>query len=175
MPTAIDTAKVSDRRQLRFESLDDLVSEVDRLENAREIRTLGNWSAGQVLEHLATSLNKSIDGYKNPVPAVFRVVLRLFMKQSFLTKPLSAGFKLPAKAEAEMWSGSASVPEGAQALRAAIGRLKSQTHREPHPVIGPLSVAEWNQFHCRHAEMHLSFLVPVDQRGSAVAPHAESA
>jgi hypothetical protein len=162
MATAIDTGKVTGRRQLRFNSLDDIAADVERLVRAREIRTLGNWSAGQVLEHLARSLSKSIDGYNNPVSAPLRIVLRLFMKRAFLTKPLSAGFKLPAKAQAEMWSDSASVHAAAEALRAAIGRLKSETHRAQHPVIGPLTVDEWNQFHCRHAEMHLSFLVPVD-------------
>ncbi len=162
MATAIDTAKVTGRRQLRFNSLDDILADVDRLARAREIQTLGNWSAGQVLQHLATSLNKSIDGYENPVPAILRIPLRLFMKRTFLTKPLSSGFKLPPKAQTEMWSGAATLPEGVEALRRAIARLRSETHREPHPVIGALTVDEWNQFHCRHCEMHLSFLIPVD-------------
>jgi hypothetical protein len=162
MATAIDTGKVTGRRQLHFDSLDDILADVDKLGRAREIRTLGNWPAGKVLKHLATSFNKSIDGYENPVPAVVRFFLRLFLKNSFLTKPLSPGFRLPANAQAEMWSASASVSEATEAVRGAIGRLRAETHRVPHPAIGPLTVDEWNQFHCRHAEMHLSFLVPVD-------------
>jgi hypothetical protein len=163
--TGIDTAKVAGRRQLRFNSLDDILADVDRLARAREIQRLGNCSPGQVLQHLAAAFNKSIDGYENPVPAVLRVVLRLLMKRKFLTEPLSAGFRLPAKAQQEMWSDSSnpsSVSEGADAIRRSVGRLQAETHRAPHPVVGPLTVDEWNQFHCRHAEMHLSFLVPVE-------------
>jgi hypothetical protein len=162
MATAIDTGKVTGRRQLHFENLDGILADVDTLARAREIRTLGNWPAGQVLQHLATSFNKSIDGFENSVPAVLRVFLRLLLKRSFLTKPLSPGFRLSAKAQKEMWSAAASVPEAATAIRAAIGRLQAEHHRVPHPAIGPLTDNEWNQFHCRHAEMHLSFLVPTE-------------
>ncbi|MBX9787841.1 MAG: DUF1569 domain-containing protein [Pirellulales bacterium] len=35
-----------------------------------------------------------------------------------------------------------------------------ETRRVPHPVIGRLSVDQWNRFHLRHAELHLSFFVP---------------
>lgn len=45
-------------------------------------------------------------------------------------------------------------------LRQAIGRLKTETKRGAHPVIGRLNAAEWDQFHLRHAEMHLGFIVP---------------
>ena len=30
------------------------------------------------------------------------------------------------------------------------------------PLLGPLSHGEWVQFNCRHAEMHFSFMRPVD-------------
>jgi hypothetical protein len=30
----------------------------------------------------------------------------------------------------------------------------------PTPVFGPLTVDEWNQFHLRHGEPHMSFVVP---------------
>ncbi len=37
---------------------------------------------------------------------------------------------------------------------------------EQHPVFGAMNVEQWNQFHLRHAEMHLSFIVP---EGAAIA------
>ena len=64
--TRIDTGKVAGRRELHFNSLDDILADVDRLASSREIRTLGNWSAGQIFEHVARVMDKSIDGSEQP-------------------------------------------------------------------------------------------------------------
>ena len=161
MVDVIDTAKVTQRRQLHFDSLDDILADVERLAQCRHLRTLGNWSAGQVLQHLAIVMNKSIDGFANRPPAVIRFILRLIFRRRFLTKTMSAGFKLPAKAHAELVPPAATtLEEGLQGVRRAIKRLKTETKRAPNAVLGPLSIDEWNQLHCRHSELHLSFLVP---------------
>jgi hypothetical protein len=160
--TAIDTGKVTERRQLHFGSLDDILAEVDRLAKSRDIGTLGNWSAGQCFKHLATVMNKSIDGFDNRLPALVRVVFRTLFKQRFLSKPMGAGFKLPEKAHAELVPPSTSLEEGLQSIRQAIKRLQTETKRAPNAVLGPLTADEWNQLHCRHSELHLSFLLPVD-------------
>ena len=52
----VDTGKVPGRRPLRFESIDQVLAEVDRLveaERAGQLKRLGNWTLGQVLGHLA--------------------------------------------------------------------------------------------------------------------------
>src|SRR5436305_15072328 len=102
MPNTIDTARVGSRRELRFNSLDDIAAEVERLAAAKEIKTLGNWSSGQVLQHLAMTMQNSIDGFPSFVPAAIRLFLRLFMKRRILTTPMSAGFKLPSNAAEHM-------------------------------------------------------------------------
>src|SRR5262245_21314522 len=96
--TTIDTAKVTGRRTLRFESLDEIAAEVDWLAECEEVRALGNWSSGQVLQHLATTMNNSIDGFSGFVPLPVRLLLRLLMKKRFLTKPMPPGFQLPQSA-----------------------------------------------------------------------------
>ena len=45
-------------------------------------------------------------------------------------------------------------------LGAAIERAGSQRMKHPSPVLGKLSHEQWEQLHCRHAELHLSFLHP---------------
>jgi hypothetical protein len=53
----VDTAKVANRRSLRFESIDHVLAEVDRLAESRRagrLKRLGNWTLGQALGHLAT-------------------------------------------------------------------------------------------------------------------------
>jgi hypothetical protein len=162
MSTAIDTAKVTGRRELHFNSLDDILADVDRLAAAKEIRTLGNWSAGEIFKHVANVMNKSIDGFEFRPPWYIRFIVRTFMRSRFLTKPMTAGFKLPAGAQAELASPATTAEEGFQAIRQAIARLKTTETRVPSPVLGPLSRDEWTQLHCRHSELHLSFLIPVE-------------
>ncbi len=163
MPTAIDTAKVQGRRQLQFKSLDEIRADVDTLAAAREVSTIGNWSAGQALKHVATIMNKCVDGFETHPPFFIRWIVRAFFRRHFLTKPMSAGFKLPKAAAAELIPlPPVSFDEGVSSVRQAIDRLKSTPTRVPSPVLGPMNVDEWTQLHCRHAELHLSFLLPVD-------------
>ena len=63
--TAINTATVKNRRQLHFNSLDEIAAEVERLAACQQVRTIGNWSSGQVLQHLASTMDNSIDGFPN--------------------------------------------------------------------------------------------------------------
>jgi hypothetical protein len=161
MPDAIDTAKVKNHRQLHFNSLDDIAVEVERLAACREITALGNWSSGQVLQHLAFTMDSSIDGFPFSVPAPIKFLLRLFMKRRFLTKPMPPGFKLPTKAE-KMLPGPTTWETALTNFRRALQRVKTETRRSPHPAFGPMTVDDWNQIHCRHSELHLSFLVPVE-------------
>lgn len=156
---AINTAKVTGRRQLHFNSLDEMAADLDQLAACTDLRFLGNWSSGQVLQHLAITMNNSIDGGATMIPALVRFFLRLFMKNRFLTKPMAAGFQLPASA-ACMIPGPTSWEEGLRNFRQALQRVRTEEQRAAHPAIGPLSRAEWDQLHCRHAELHLSFLVP---------------
>jgi hypothetical protein len=161
MSTAIDTAKVTQRRQLHFNGLDDILADVDHLANSGEIKPLGNWSPGQIFQHLATVMNKSIDGFDTHLPWPLRFGLRLLFKNRFLYKPMAAGFKLPKKTAEELVCPSATVDDGIRNLRQAIHRLQTESKRSPSAAIGPLTREEWDQLHCRHCELHLSFLIPV--------------
>jgi hypothetical protein len=133
---------------------------VDHLAKSKELRALGNWSPGQIFKHLAITMNHSIDGFPPLMPPFMIFFMRLLFKRRFLTKPMSAGFKLPPKAAAFL-PPPTSLEEGLQSIRQAIHRQQTDTKRSPSPVLGQLSNEEWNQLHCRHSELHLSFLVPV--------------
>ncbi len=161
MAAMIDTAKVTGRRQLHFKTPDDIQADVERLAVAKELRALGNWSAGQNLQHLATVMNKSIDGFTERPPLPVRLLLSLIYKRKFLTTPMSAGFKLPAGAQKELVSGPLSTQDGIDSMRKALQRLRTEEQRVPHPVFGAYTRDEWDQLHCRHCELHLSFIVPV--------------
>jgi hypothetical protein len=155
---AINTKQVAGRRKLRFNSLDDILADLKDLEGQR-LKTLGNWSVGQILVHLSVPMNGAIDGIKLPVPWYFRWIARLF-KRKLLNGAMPPGFKLPKEAEDVMVPDDAPAEEGFAILRKAIARLKTEPHREPSPVFGPLTIEEYNTLMCRHCELHLSFIVP---------------
>lgn len=159
MTTTIDTGKVKGRRELHFHTLNDIGADVEQLARAGEVRALGNWSAGQNLKHLAIVMNCCIDGFPSKLPAVLRFLLRLFMKKKVLTTSMGPGFKLPKGASA-LIPPTTTWEEGLQAIRQALQRQKTENARVPSPFLGPLTREEWDQLHCRHCELHLSFLVP---------------
>jgi hypothetical protein len=146
---------------LQFNCVDDILADVERLALSKEVRALGNWSNGQVLRHVAIVMNGSIDGAPKMMPAVMQLMIRLLFKRRFLTRPMPAGFKLPAKASMLIPS-QTSWEEGLNDIRRTLQRLKTESVRMPHPALGPLTREEWDRLHCRHAELHLSFLVPVE-------------
>ncbi len=150
----INTKKVVGRRQVHYASLDELLVDAERC--AKEnVRALGNWSPGQIFEHLARSMDGAIDGFDFSMPAPVRWLMSLLMKKRFLNKTLPAGFKSTADFIPEETSNEA----GFAALKKSIERQKSETSRVMHPGFGTLSNEEWDAFNLRHAEMHMSFLV----------------
>ena len=56
---AVDTAKVVARRELHFQSIQDILDDVEAVQAAPQIETLGNWSAGQIFKHLANTIDMS--------------------------------------------------------------------------------------------------------------------
>jgi hypothetical protein len=107
-------------------------------------------------------MSKSIDGYETKLTSPVRAIFRALFKRKFLGGPMSAGFKLPARAQALLIPGPTDLAKGVADIRRAINRLKTESDRAISPVLGPLTSDEWNQLHCRHSELHLGFLVPIE-------------
>jgi hypothetical protein len=153
---SVNTAKMA-RRKLHFNSYDDLWAEAHRLAAAPHVISSGNWTLAQAVQHLALAMHMSIDGSNIRAPWLIRSVLRL-MSSRFLNKTLSPVFKLPARVEQQLVPpASIGIEESMQNLRQAIARLAHEPHRMPHGALGSLSREQWDQFHFRHAELHLSF------------------
>jgi hypothetical protein len=159
-PVLVKTAKVTGRRELHFTNLGDVLADAELLCSTKPITALGNWRLGRALEHLALSIEMSLDGAKFTPPWYIRL-LGPWIKKRMLTQPMRPGFQLPAyaakflipKQECEMH-------EALAHLHSAVTRLQATTRRHPSPVFGPLTLEEWDQLHLRHAELHLSFFVP---------------
>ncbi len=155
---AINTKRVPNRRTLRFQTVEDVLAEAERLA-ATPHRCLGNWSAGQIFMHLALTMNNSVNGVPFRAPWFVRVMMG-FARRRFLSNPMSPGFQMP-DYMAKHFSPAdvVSLEEGLAALRAATQRYQSAPTLAPSPAFGEMSRAEYDQLHARHGEMHLSFLV----------------
>jgi len=150
------------RRSLRFASPDDIVRDAETVA-AGPHRCLDNWSLGQICRHLALAMDWSA-GLGPDMPD-FEWWLRLagpLFKPLVLRYGVPAGYRLrPASARVTV-PGPVGTEDGLRELREAVRRLAGRTERRPrHPVWGNFSREDWDRFHCRHAEMHLSFAVPI--------------
>ena len=147
------------RRELHFNSLDEVVADAERLVASPSTKMLGNRPLGELLAHLAMGINGSMDGASFKIPWFIRLFAPL-VKRRMLSNPMSAGFNLPKDAEATLYPPVASTQEGLQELRTAVNRLRTEKMTAKNPVFGKLTPEEWTQLHLRHAELHLSFAVP---------------
>jgi hypothetical protein len=158
----VDTGKVADRRALRFESLDQLMAEVERLaeaERAGRLRRLGNWTLGQTLGHLATWAEYSYTGAPLKVPFFIKWFLRL-RKRKFLYGPMRAGVKIPGVEGGTLATEPVPLDEALGRMRRVMSRLQSEAPTAPNVIFGPLTHEEWVALNLRHAELHLGFLAP---------------
>ncbi|MGD9721564.1 MAG: DUF1569 domain-containing protein [Pirellulales bacterium] len=155
---AIKTKQVANRRQVQFQTYQDVLEDVRGMA-AGKYRTLGNWSFGEICEHLAKTMDMSIDGSNAKFPWVLRMIGPYF-KRRFITRPMPAGFNIPQSAAAALVPDRSETAAGVAKLETAIGRMNQIAKREPHAMFGPMTRDEWDQLHMRHCELHLSFVVP---------------
>jgi Protein of unknown function (DUF1569) len=154
----VDTKKVEGRRKLAYKSLDELLADAERI-GSGPVKTLGNWTPGQIFRHLARSYNASIDGFDVKFPWFLRTTARLF-KNKLINGPMPPGYGMPPDVAKVMAPGETSTEEGLTDLRAAIARLKQDARRVKNPVLGEITREEWDKVHLSHASLHMSFLVP---------------
>ena len=156
---AVDTKRVEGRRELHFNNYDQLLDEVRSLA-ARPTRQLGNWSLGQICQHLGTVMDQSATAdHLFRVPLGLRIFGRL-IRRWVLTRGLPSGYRLPPEGAAKFAPPPVSVEAGLATLEKGMAALAQTSRRTAHPVFGAMNVDEWHQLHLRHAEMHLSFIVP---------------
>lgn len=148
--------KVCPRRIVEYESLEQMLGDVDRLVAARATTT-GNWTIAQILEHLATAIDKSVDGFGFRASWHMRLMAKL-MKPRFLRKKMPAGFKLPPRAAKVLEPNEEDLAAAQEHIHSAVGRFHAATKLQPHPWLGNLSRAEYNLLHLRHCELHMSFI-----------------
>ena len=158
----IDTSKVKKRRELRIETIDACLAELERIadgDRQGQLKTLGNWTAGQNLSHLAAWIEYGWDGYPmNKPPLPIRLVMR-FMLGRILKKGMAAGVKIPGIEGGTLGAEEMETQVAMERYRAALDRLKSgEPANHDSPAFGKMDHAKRVKLNLRHAELHLGFL-----------------
>lgn len=148
---------MAERRSLAFNEIDEVMPEVDRLVTGHE--TVGRWTLGQILHHLAVAVRLSTDGKPDAESIEGRDRRRVYRRLFF-----RAG-RFPEKADPPLEilipPDDCDLVQETEALRDALDRFKA--HDGPfssHPVLGALDGAEWSRFHLMHCAHHLGFATP---------------
>jgi hypothetical protein len=136
-------------------TLDEALRWLDALEpRAAAVRTTGAWPLATVLQHLAQSIEMSLDGYPEPRGALFQHTVGAAAFGYFkwkgrmshgLAEPIPGAPALPA----------ADAPAGAQRLRLAIARFqRHQGPLKPHFAYGALAKPDYAIAHALHIANH---------------------
>src|SRR5215831_1544935 len=113
-PTPVDTGKVIDRRKVRFFTPEEMEADVAVLVNAERagrLKHLGNWSLGQVLNHLGSWVAFAFDGNPLKPPFFVRWIVAL-RKSTYLNGPMPAGVRIPRVEGGTLATAPASLDEG---------------------------------------------------------------
>jgi hypothetical protein len=155
----VNTAKVTGRRVLRFQTLEEMLADTEKLA-AGPVNLLGNWSFGQILQHLSQWIEFALDGFPVTIPWYIRWLVWPF-KGWMLRSPMPSGF-VWGQADGKLVTPQreVSTEEGLSLLRKAVARWRAEPQRHPSPLLGKLTPAQWEQFQLRHCEHHLGFVVP---------------
>jgi hypothetical protein len=162
----LDGRSVAARRRVHLRTVADLAAEVERVAEAAaasRVRTLGNWSAAQILWHLGRLMEFSFGGFPFRYPWPVRWPARLLRVLSWrwlLALAFRPGFRNPPVAEALEPEPAVSLADAVLYVRGQLERISSgERMTAANPSMGPLSHEQWVEVHLRHAELHLSFLV----------------
>jgi hypothetical protein len=146
------------RPDLRFQSLADLMADVNRLRSGPYDKA-GQWDLGTMLDHLAKSLGAPfVEGRKNlpwPLGPVARFVIHRFARRT--TYP---SIELPVPKMIKPTPGA-----DAEAAYAALVTAVEKLRAVPGPTIrcppfGTLPLDDFMRIQLLHAAHHLSFLKP---------------
>lgn len=156
--TTIDTKKVTDRRNLSFKRMDDILADVEALDGGK-LRATGNWTPAQNVGHVSMLIAGSLDGFGDlEAPFALRMMIRL-MRNRLLREPFRAGIKPSPQFSRFVPAEDVTWEDAVADLRRQVGRVTGgEKMTAVSPVFGKLSHEQWVQMHCRHAELHFSFI-----------------
>jgi hypothetical protein len=140
---------------MKVQSLDDSLRWLDSMEKASSAKALGAWPLGAVLEHLAQSIEMSMDGFPQPRSALFQKTAGQGAFAVFRWRGrMSHGLADPIPGAPALNAGADWLP-AAQRLRNAVVRFNAyQGPLKPHFAYGALSKSDFALAHQMHIANH---------------------
>jgi len=141
-------------------TLKDCATWLDTLERARSVQATGAWPLSSVLDHLAQSIEMSMDGFPQPKGALFQMTAGRAAFAVFRARgKMSHGLAEPIPGAAPLDIGADWKP-AAHRLRAAIARFENYPGKlKPHFAYGELDKADFALAHCMHIANHQDEIV----------------
>jgi hypothetical protein len=138
-----------------MQTLDDSLRWLDRLERAQQVKAIGAWPLGAVLEHLAQSVEMSMDGFPQAKGALFQKTAGSAAFAFFRWRGrMSHGLAEPIPG-APALGGGADWRPAAVRLRQAMTRFNAYTGPlKPHFAYGALSKTDFALAHNMHITNH---------------------
>lgn len=158
MPVNVKT--VQGRRDVSFQTMDDIVADAEKLVASSTRRTIGNWPLDKLIMHLAQTVHGSIDGFQSKAPLMIRLIMPFFKSRIISAKELKPGMNLPKATIPAAYPDAGSLQEALDDLRRDVARTTTERMTANHPAFGNMTHEEWSMLHLRHSEMHLSFTLP---------------
>jgi Protein of unknown function (DUF1569) len=145
----------------KVQSLDEALRWLDKLEKVPASASNGQWSLVAVLEHLAQSIEMSMDGFPEPKSALFQntagaAAFAVFTWRGKMSHSLSEPIPgAPALSKTGSWQPAASR------LRTAIVRFNASKAEalRPHFAYGTLSKSDFAMAHAFHIANHQDEIV----------------
>ena len=148
----------------------------------------GKWSAAEILEHLYLTYTGTVKGFERcvqagkPLTTSARLRHRILIEIVLTAGHMRAGRKAPANTVPRGLPPEKVVAEvGAKidAMDAIIGdcqaRYGERTKLVNHPVLGPLTGAQWRKFHWVHGRHHVKQILRLREgMDSAVKGHSNA-
>ncbi|HSI52351.1 MAG: DUF1569 domain-containing protein [Ramlibacter sp.] len=139
----------------QVQTLDDSLRWLDQLEKAPRAKAIGAWPLGAVLEHLAQSIEMSMDGFPQPRSALFQKTAGSAAFAYFSWRGRMSHGLAEAIPGAPALSAGADWKPGAVRLRQAITRFNAYSGPlKPHFAYGSLTKAEFALAHNMHVANH---------------------
>jgi hypothetical protein len=148
--------RTSGRRSIRFAQLSDVINDVERLRSSH--RTLGQWSLAQICNHLSATMRYTVEGFPGPrAPWLVRHTFGATAKRFMLwTGRIPEGVRAP---NGYVPAPKLELDKEVEGLKEAVARFqRADGQLKEHPLIGSMTRAQWEQYHCAHCAHHLSFV-----------------
>jgi hypothetical protein len=145
--------------EVRFQNLNEVLAEVERLEKSKEILTTGAWDVSQIMQHCAQSIDFSLTGFPIVKPYLFRKTIGKLVSSYFLSKgTMSHNLNDPIPGAPELVS-STDFKKGLAILKKSIHSFwEYKGELKMHFVYGEASREDYEKFHAMHIANHFSAL-----------------